>query len=95
MDSFIEGLKSLNSYKNQIKHIEYLPPKKGEYGTLDSPLPPSIQQYLNNRQIKLYKHQADAINLARKGENVKHFYKNYVNNASFSTCLVKNCGLQE
>jgi DEAD/DEAH box helicase domain-containing protein len=70
MDSFIEGLKSLNSYKNQIEHIEYLPPKKGEYGTLDSPLLPSIQQYLNNRQIKLYKHQADAINLARKGENI-------------------------
>ena len=32
MDSFIEGLKRLEGYKNQIEHIEYLPPKKGEHG---------------------------------------------------------------
>lgn len=70
MDSFIEGLKRLEGYRNQIEHIEYLPPKKGEYGTLDSPLSPAIQQYLDNRQIKLYRHQTDAINLARRGENI-------------------------
>jgi len=70
MDSFIEGLKRLEGYKNQIEHIEYIPPKKGEHGTLDSPLSPSIQQYLDNRQIRLYSHQTDAINHARRGENI-------------------------
>ena len=47
-----------------------MPLKKGEYGTLETALSPSLQQYLDNRNIKLYKHQADAINLARKGENI-------------------------
>ena len=70
MDSFIEGLKRLEGYRNQIEHIEYLPPKKGEHGTLDSPLSPAIQQYLDNRQIRLYRHQTDAINHARRGENI-------------------------
>ena len=63
-------MKNLDGYKNQIEHIEYFPPKNTELGILDSHLPPSIQQYLNNRQIKLYKHQADAIYLTRRGENV-------------------------
>jgi len=70
MESFIGGLKELEGYKGQIEHVEFLPPKKGEYGTLETALSPSLQQYLDNRYIKLYKHQADAINLARKGENI-------------------------
>lgn len=70
MDSFIEGFRKLEGYKNQIEHIEKLPPKKEVYGSLERPLPPVLQQYLDNRNIKLYKHQADAINFARKGENI-------------------------
>lgn len=70
MDSFIEGLKKLEGYKSQIEHIEFFPPKKEKYGKLDAPLNPSLQRYLDNRQIKLYKHQTDAVNLARRGENV-------------------------
>jgi len=70
MESFIGGLKALKGYKDQIEHIEFLPLKKEEHGTLEAALSPSLQQYLDNRNIKLYKHQADAINLARKGENI-------------------------
>ena len=70
MESFIGGLKELEGYKEQIEHIEFLPQKIEEHGTLESALSPSLQQYLDNRNIELYKHQADAINLARKGENI-------------------------
>ena len=70
MESFIEGLKKLEGYRSQIEHIEFLPPKKEGFGTLETALSPSLQQYLDNRMIKLYKHQTDAINLVRKGENV-------------------------
>ncbi|MDP6048947.1 MAG: DEAD/DEAH box helicase [Candidatus Bathyarchaeota archaeon] len=70
MESFIKGLKKLEGYKGQIEHIEFLPRKKEVQGTLETPLSPSLQQYLDNRDITLYKHQADAINLARKGENI-------------------------
>ena len=70
MKSFIEGIKKLEGYKDQIEHIEFLHPKKEETGRLETRLLPSLQQYLDNRTIKLYKHQTDAINLARKGENI-------------------------
>ncbi|MFC1803653.1 DEAD/DEAH box helicase, partial [Thermoproteota archaeon] len=70
MDSFVESLKKLEGYKGQIEHIEILPPKKEELGTLEIPLPPSLKQYLKNRDIGLYKHQTDAINHARNGENI-------------------------
>ncbi len=70
MDEFIEGLKELEGYKDQIEHIEYFPSKKEQTGRLDYPLPPMLQQYLDNRRIRLYKHQTDAINLVRAGENV-------------------------
>ncbi len=67
MESFIGGLKGLEGYNGQIEHIESLPLKKEENGILETPLLPSLQQYLDNRKIKLYKHQAYALNLARKG----------------------------
>lgn len=70
MDSFIEGLKKLEGYNGQIEHIEYLPAKIEKHGILDYRLPPPLQQYLDNRKIKLYKHQTDAINRAREGENI-------------------------
>ncbi len=70
MESFIEGLRKLEGYKDQIEHVELLPPKKEVTGKLGTRLLPPLQQYLDNRMIKLYKHQADAINLVRKGENV-------------------------
>jgi DEAD/DEAH box helicase domain-containing protein len=70
MSSFIEGLKELEGYKGQIEHMQDLPSKKEIHGTLDRLLPRSIRQYLDNRNITLYKHQADVINLAKRGENV-------------------------
>jgi len=70
VDSFVNGLKKLDGYNGQIEHIEYFPSKKGNQGRLEYLLPASIQQYLDNRNIELYKHQTDAINLARRGENI-------------------------
>ncbi len=70
MDSFIEGLINLDGYKNQIEHIEFLPSKKEVEGKLEYSLPGPLKQYLDNRFIKLYKHQAEAVNRIRRGENV-------------------------
>ncbi|MHA1972663.1 MAG: DEAD/DEAH box helicase [Candidatus Hodarchaeales archaeon] len=70
MDSFVEGIKQLEWYKGQIEHVEYLPSKQQVHGSLDYRLPSSIQQFLDNRQIKLYAHQTEAINLVRDGENI-------------------------
>lgn len=70
MESLLKELEKLEGYSNQIQHTEILPAKKKEFGKLEKPLPVEIQEYLNDKDIELYKHQAALINLVRNGENV-------------------------
>ncbi len=70
IEDFLAGIKRMSSYKSQIVHLEEIPPQEARYGELDVPLPKNIQNCLMNRKIKLYTHQAEAINKARAGKNV-------------------------
>ncbi len=70
IDDFIQSIKHMRSYKKQIVNIEEIPFQEASYGELEKPLSPSLQSCLVNREIKLYSHQADAINKARQGKNV-------------------------
>ena len=70
MEKYIRYLKNVKGYKQQIVHVEEIPAKEACYGELDKPLPKCIQDYLNRKKIKLYSHQACAINKARQGKNV-------------------------
>ena len=70
IEEFLASIKKMSSYKNQIVHLEEILPEEARYGELDSPLPSNIQNCLKNREIKLYSHQAEAINKARAGKNV-------------------------
>ena len=70
IDEFIQSIKHMRSYKKQIVNIEEIPFQEASYGELEKPLSPSLQSCLVNREIKLYSHQADAINKARQGKNV-------------------------
>ena len=69
-ERFIQSLKKQESYKKQIEHVEVIPPHEAHYGKLEKPLPEAIQKYLDRRSIRLYSHQASAINKARRGNNV-------------------------
>ena len=70
MEKFIQRLEQQESYKRQIEHIEVILPRKARYGTLENPLPEILQHYLDRRNIRLYSHQARAINKIRHGKNV-------------------------
>ena len=70
IEQFIKDIKRMESYKKQIVHLEKIPPQRAIYGKLDKPLPESIHNFLVNNKIRLYSHQADAINKIRNGENV-------------------------
>ena len=70
IDDFIKSIKRASSYKKQIVHIQKIPSQEPNYEELEKPLPPNIQTCLQNRKIKFYSHQADAINKARQGKNV-------------------------
>jgi len=69
--SFINHIKDSASYKNQIVHIEHLPPLEASYQELDKPLHPELERALSSvRLLSLYTHQASALNLVGQGKNV-------------------------
>ncbi len=66
---FLEAIKFEEYYADQITHVQYFPPKKARYGTLEKPLDPRLSRWLKNNQIELWGHQAKAINLILEGKN--------------------------
>lgn len=67
---FIEELKKERDYRGQIAHVRHIPARPAAYGTLDYPLPENLETALRKDGIlRLYVHQAHAVNAARRGEN--------------------------
>ena len=71
VDAFLHHLLTLPDYKQQIVHIQPIPPRDATFGELDEPLHPALQSRLESLGISsLYTHQSRAINAARRGKNV-------------------------
>ncbi len=69
--SFIEHIKNLPNYQNQIVHIEHLPSREATYQRLDKPLHPALETALHKAGLHpLYAHQATAVNKINLGKNV-------------------------
>ncbi len=69
--TFLPHLRSLPTYKDQIVHIEHIPPREASYGELEEPLHPTLHASLEaNSLLPLYSHQASAVNAVRAGRNV-------------------------
>jgi DEAD/DEAH box helicase domain-containing protein len=68
---FIHHLTAQNGYTGQISHTENIPPRQASYGELETPLTAKLQSCLDDNALwPLYTHQAEAVNLARKGRNI-------------------------
>ena len=73
-EGFLQYIKTQDYYAGQISHIEHISELKAKFGELETPLRKRLQRWLDNNNIKLWHHQAEAINLIRKGKNtVKSF----------------------
>ena len=71
VSSFLDDVTALPWYRDQIVHREDIPPRTQTYADLESPLNPGLQRTLESLGIhSLYSHQAEAINAARRRENV-------------------------
>lgn len=70
MSKYILYLKGLKGYKGQIVHIEEISAQEAHFGILEKPLSECLQAYLDRKGIRLYSHQAEAINKIRQGRNV-------------------------
>jgi len=71
IQAFLNHLRSLSTYDNQIAHIEHIPPRRASYAGLDEPLAGELQDCLDEHGLSpLYSHQAEAVNHTRRGKNV-------------------------
>ena len=68
LDEILTALKKAPGYRNQIFHVEIIPPSRPEFTSLS--LPPILQSYLKRQGITLYRHQGDVINAIRTGKDV-------------------------
>jgi DEAD/DEAH box helicase domain-containing protein len=57
-------------YRARVVHVEESGPVEARYGHLMTPLPLSLKAYLDQKRIRLYSHQCDAIDHIREGKNV-------------------------
>jgi DEAD/DEAH box helicase domain-containing protein len=71
IQAFLNHIRSLSTYENQIAHIEHIAPRHAACAELDEPLAPELQGCLDRQGLSpLYSHQAEAVNKARRGKNV-------------------------
>ena len=68
-EDFLNYLKSQDYYCGQISHIEHLPELKPRFENLDKPLRRRLERWLDNKDIRLWRHQAEAVNSIRQGNN--------------------------
>ena len=65
----IDMFKNDVRYRENIAHIETIPAKKAEFKRVDN-LNEKIAGYLESKNVKLYKHQAETYEAIKDGENV-------------------------
>ena len=68
-EEFLHFIKSQDYYNGQIHHIEDISAQNAQFGELESPLRKRLQRWLDINNIKLWNHQAEAINKIREGKN--------------------------
>ncbi len=68
---FLTALKKKPFYRNQLVHIERLPPRRARYGALKSPVHPVLMRALRATNThRFFSHQAQAINAIQNGDDV-------------------------
>ena len=68
---YLQDLRRAKFYEDQIEHIERIPARTAEYGELERPLTPALLKQTAALGLdRLYSHQAEAVNAARRGEHV-------------------------
>jgi len=69
--SFLTYLRQAPWHRDQMSHVETIPPRKGRYANPKTVLHPRLQDALEHDGIwPLYLHQAEAIDALARGENV-------------------------
>jgi DEAD/DEAH box helicase domain-containing protein len=68
-EEFIRFIKRQDYYNEQIAYIHDIPKREARFGELKEPIRTRLQRYLDNNNLRLWGHQAEAINSIREGNN--------------------------
>jgi DEAD/DEAH box helicase domain-containing protein len=68
-EDFLSFIKTQDYYNGQIVHIETIPESKAQFNEIQKPIRKRLQRWLETNNIKLWQHQAEAIDLIRFGKN--------------------------
>ncbi|MCX5970991.1 MAG: DEAD/DEAH box helicase [Coprothermobacterota bacterium] len=70
ISALIQHLRDTLGSQGQLAYLEATAGHSAQYGDLEKPLVPRLQELLSQKGLRLYSHQAEAIDLARRGKNV-------------------------
>ncbi len=71
LDGLLQAVLSRQTRRGHLVHVEVIPTRRPRYAEADPPLPHALQQTLQGVGIdRLYTHQAEALHLARAGQDV-------------------------
>ena len=70
IESIVSLLKNNDEFKDRIAHVEQLPSKAAIYGSLNVALSKRMDDIIKVKNIRLYKHQSEAIDQVVAGNNV-------------------------
>lgn len=71
VEAFLQEIRARPDYADQIAYVRQVEPRAAAYGDPSEPLPLTVRAVLASRGIeRLYRHQAQAIDAIRRGENV-------------------------
>ena len=67
---FVETLCTQEPYRDYVTHLEEIPACRASLGRPREPLPPFLEKYLDQRNLLLRRHQAEAMDLLRAGNHL-------------------------
>ena len=70
IEEFLHNIEAHSSYRQQIIFQTKIPAKSAKYGKLNFELEPELTDWLEKNDLRLYYHQAAALNSIHTGKNV-------------------------
>ncbi len=70
ISALVQHLRDTLGSQGQLAYLEATAAHSAQYGELEKPVAPLLQGLLSRKGLHLYNHQAEAIDLARRGEDV-------------------------
>ena len=68
-EEFLSFIKKQDFYAGQIAYIHDISKREAKFGELKNPISTRLKRYLDNNHLRLWGHQAEAINSIREGKN--------------------------